>query len=69
MLTLESSTRYCSTSRIELGGLKFHCWAHNLSKRAFFIPRPSQDELLGARCFDFLEDGGDARESLWLIED
>src|ERR1035438_428024 len=25
-LTPDSSTRYSSTSRIELGGLKFHCW-------------------------------------------
>ena len=43
--------------------------AHNFSKRASAIRRPSQDELLGTLRLGFFEDERDARESLRLVED
>jgi len=42
--------------------------AHNLSKRASPIRRPSQDKLLGAFCLGFLEDERDASKVLLLVE-
>jgi hypothetical protein len=52
-----------------VGGTEIPLLAHNLSKRASTIPRPSQDELLGTFRLGFFEDERDACESLWLIED
>jgi hypothetical protein len=49
-------------------GTEIPLLAHNLSKRASAIRRPSQDELLGALCLVFFEDERDACESLRLIE-
>jgi hypothetical protein len=42
-----------------LGKTEVPLLAHNLSKRASAIRRPSQDELLGALCFGFFEDERD----------
>jgi hypothetical protein len=42
--------------------------AHNFSKRASFICRPSQGELLGTLSFCFFEDERDASKALRLIE-
>ena len=43
--------------------------AHNFSKRAPAIWRPSQDELLCTLCFGFFEDERDASEPLRLIKE
>jgi hypothetical protein len=43
--------------------------AHNFSKRAPAIWRPSQGELLGTLYLAFFEDERDAREFLRLIKD
>ena len=50
-------------------GAEIPLLAHNLSKLASPIPRPSQDELLGTFRLGLFEDERDARDSLWLIED
>ena len=50
-------------------GTEIPLLAHNLSKRASTIPRPSQDELLGSLYLGFFEDERDAFESLRLVED
>jgi len=52
-----------------VGGTEIPLLAHNFSKRASTIPRPSQDELLGTFRLGFFEDERDACESLRLIED
>src|ERR1017187_10548785 len=52
-----------------LRGTEIPLLAHNFSKRASAIWRPSQDELLGTLCLGFFEDERDACESLRLVED
>ena len=52
-----------------LRGTEIPLLAHNFSKRASAIRRPSQDELLGTLCLGFFEDERDACESLRLVED
>ena len=50
-------------------GTKIPLLAHDFSKRAPAIGRPSQDELLGTLCRSFFENERDASEPLRVIEE
>ena len=52
-----------------LRGTEIPLLAHNFSKRASAIWRPSQDELRSALSLIFFEDERDASKALRLIED